>query len=361
MARQKKILFICGSINQTTQMEKIARELPEYEHAFTPYYGNADFRLLLRLGILEYTIGGKKLRGRCLQYLQDHQLPVDLDNRRQDYDLIFHCSDLVWPHNITGKKVILVQEGMTDPESLLFPLVRRFRSLPGWIAGTSATGLSDRYTLFCVASPGYRDLFARRGVRSEKMVVTGIPNFDDCRRLLANDFPHRGYVLCCTSDVREVFWYEDRRAFIEKARRIADGRKLIFKIHPNEKLPRAVDEIARWAPEALVYTTGSAEEMVANCEELVVQYSSLAYVGLALGKKVHSFFDPAELASLLPLQHGRGAKNIAEVARQVLGDAQMAKAPGAWAPGQRWGAPAQSADAPQTPGASAPRSREGAC
>jgi hypothetical protein len=321
LEKKKRILFICGSYNQTTQMHQISRELPEYEHAFTPYYGNADFRFLLRLGVLEYTVGGHKLRNRCLQYLGDHRLPVDLDNRREDYDLVFHCSDLVWPHNITGTNVILVQEGMTDPESLLFPLVRRFRSLPGWIAGTSATGLSDRYTRFCVASQGYADLFARRGVRREKMIVTGIPNFDDCRRFLVNDFPHRGYVLCCTSDVREVFWFEDRRAFVEKARRIAAGRELIFKLHPNEKLPRAVDEIARWAPEAKVFTSGAAEEMVANCEELVCQYSSLAYVGLALGKKVHSFFPDAELRRLLPLQHGRGAKNIADVARDLLGEA----------------------------------------
>lgn len=322
MSRRKRILFICGSINQTTQMIQIAGQLPEYEHAFTPYYGDADFHLLRRLGLLEYTIGGNKLRGRCLRYLEDHGLPVDLDNRREDYDLVFHCSDLVWPANITGEKVILVQEGMTDPESVLFPLVRRFRSLPGWLAGTSATGLSDRYTRFCVASEGYADLFAGRGVRREKMVVTGIPNFDDCRRYLDNDFPHRGYVLCCTSDVREVFWHEDRRAFVEKARRIAAGRPLIFKLHPNEKVPRAVDEIARWAPEARVYTRGSAEEMVANCEELVCQYSTLAYVGMALGKKVHSFFDAGELRRLLPLQHGRAARNIAGVARTLLGDAR---------------------------------------
>src|SRR5262249_59288860 len=111
-----------------------------------------------------------------------------------------------------------------------------------------------------------------------------------------------------------VLGYEDRGAFIESAVRIAAGRKLIFKVHPNELLPRATDEIARWAPGALTYTRGSAEEMVANCDELLVRYSTLAYVGLALGKKVHSFnFDIEELKRLLPLQNARSARLIAQV------------------------------------------------
>jgi len=323
MARQKKILFICGSLNQTTQMCQIARELPEYEHAFTPYYGDLDYRVVRWMGFLEFTIGGHRLRRRCLDYLEQNQLPVDLDGERGGYDLVFHCSDLVWPHNIDRSKVVLVQEGMTDPESVLFPLVKRLGFLPRWMAGTSATGLSHKYARFCVASPGYRDLFAGRGVDPGKMIVTGIPNFDNCRRYTRDDLPQKNYVLCCTSDVREVFWYEDRKALILRARAIAAGRPLVFKLHPNEKLPRAIDEINRWAPDARVVTTGSAEEMVAGCDELIVRYSTLAFVGLALGKKVHSLnFDVDELRRLVPLQNGNAARLIAQVGRELLGDAR---------------------------------------
>ncbi len=318
MNDRKRILFICGSINQTTQMQQIASELPEHEHAFSPYFGNLDFEAALRLGALESTIGGHKLRERCFDHLRAHDLPIDDRGARGGYDLVFHCSDLLTPDLVRRVPSILVQEGMTDPESVLFPLVKRVRALPGWLAGTSATGLSDSYDRFCVASPGYRDLFASRGVRPEKMVVTGIPNFDDCARYQRNEFPHRGYVLCCTSDVREVFWYEDRQGFIDEARRLAAGRPLFFKLHPNEKLPRALAELARWAPDARVFTTGSAEEMVANCDVLLCKYSSLAYVGVALGKEVHSFFPDEELRRLLPLQHGRAASNIAAVARALL-------------------------------------------
>lgn len=319
---RRKILHICGSLNQTTQMHQIARELPEHRHVFTPYYGNLDFAILKKLGALETTIGGNKLSRRCLEYLHDHELEVDQGGRSHDYDLVFHCSDLVRPKNIRDTRVVLVQEGMTDPESVLFPLVQRFRWIPGWLGGTSATGLSDLYDQFCVASEGFKQLFIQRGVKAEKIVVTGIPNFDDCRRYRDNDFPHHGYVLCCTSDVREVFWYEDRKAFLLEARRIAEQHRkpLIFKLHPNESFERAIAEIRRYAPEAMIYTSGSAEEMVANCDVLVCKYSTLAFVGMALDKEVHSLFPNEELQKLLPLQHGRAAKNIAAVARRLLAE-----------------------------------------
>jgi hypothetical protein len=148
-----------------------------------------------------------------------------------------------------------------------------------------------------------------------------MPNFDDCDRYRQNDFPHRGFVLVCTSDMRETYKIEDRAAFLRHCVAIAAGRQLIFKLHPNEKLERASREIREVAPEALVYASGSAEEMIANCDVLISQYSSVAYVGLALGKEVHSYFDVEELRRLLPLQNKSAARNIAEVCRRVLEDA----------------------------------------
>jgi hypothetical protein len=56
-------------------------------------------------------------------------------------------------------------------------------------------GLPVAYRGDRVASEGYRGHFESRGVPGERMAVTGMPNFDDCRRYLRNDFPHRGYVL----------------------------------------------------------------------------------------------------------------------------------------------------------------------
>jgi hypothetical protein len=58
--------------------------------------------------------------------------------------------------------------------------------------------------------------------------------------------------------------------------------------------------------------------MVANCQILIVQYSTLAYVGLALGKEVMAYADLDELRRLLPVQGGRAAESIASVCREVL-------------------------------------------
>src|SRR5262249_55710469 len=78
-------------------------------------------------------------------------------------------------------------------------------------------------------------------------------------------------------------------------------------------------EIHRYAPGALVFTEGRAEEMVANAEVVICQYSTLAFVALALEKEVHSYFDLEELRRLLPVQNHCAAANIAAVCREVLG------------------------------------------
>src|SRR5215831_1343122 len=314
----KRVLLICGSINQTTQMEQIAAQLPDYSCYFTPYYGDALLTVCCKMGLAEFSVMGNKLARRCLEYLASRDLVIDSRGRRWTYDLIVTCSDLVVPRNVKGKRTVLVQEGMTDPENFFYRLVKRHRFLPRWLASTAATGLSDSYEFFCVASAGYRDLFAGRGVRPEKIIITGIPNFDDCARYLNNDFPHRNYVLVCTSDARETFKTDNRRQFIRRAVSLAGGRQLIFKLHPNEKVERARREINKHAPAAIVYCSGSAEEMVANCDVLITEYSSTAYVGLALGKEVHSYFDVAELRALLPIQNRSAARNVAEVCRSVL-------------------------------------------
>jgi hypothetical protein len=186
------------------------------------------------------------------------------------------------------------------------------------VAGTSTNGLSNEYTLFCVASEGYRNHFIRNGADPEKVVVTGIPNFDNCARYLANRFPWRHFVLVCTSDCRETFAYENRKGTILNAVRIANGRQLIFKLHPNEDALRATREIERYAPGALVYHDGCAEEMIANCDVLITRFSSTAYVGLALGKEVHSAFDVEELRRMTPIQTGTAAQEIAARCRALV-------------------------------------------
>ncbi|MGA7144458.1 MAG: hypothetical protein WBY47_08115 [Desulfobacterales bacterium] len=256
--------------------------------------------------------------GRCRTYLQNHGLRIDYQGRKRPYDLVVTCSDVYIQKNIRDNRIVLVQEGIIDPESIMFHLVKRLRFLPRWMADTAMTGLSDAYRAFCVASEGYRDFFIQRGARPEKIVVTGIPNFDDCRRYCTNDFPYRHYVLACTSNLRELFRREDRAAFIRRAVEIAAGRQLIFKLHPNENVERATREIRALAPGAMVFATGSAEEMIANCDALITRFSSTTFVGVALGKDTYSDFDMDTLRRLMPLQNDSAALNIANVCRRVL-------------------------------------------
>jgi len=314
----KKLLFICGSLNQTSQMHQIASRLADYDCYFTPYYGDGLIKTLSRSGLLDFTILGGLFRQTTEHYLQEHRCPIDYEGRTNHYDLVVTCSDLIIQKNVTKKKIILVQEGMTDPENIVYHLVRRF-GLPRYLASTSTTGLSHAYHKFCVASEGYRDLFVRKGVRPEKITVTGIPNFDNARQYIENDFPHRNYVLVATSDARETFKFDNRKAFLKKALSIAGDRELIFKLHPNENVRRSSTEIKKFAPQALIFHAGNAHHMVANCSTLITQYSSLAFTGLALDKEVHSYFDGDMLKRLKPIQNdGNSAKNIANVCRSCL-------------------------------------------
>ncbi|HYF02960.1 MAG TPA: hypothetical protein VEC36_06260 [Patescibacteria group bacterium] len=318
MKQRRKILFICGSLNQTTMMHQIAKHLPECEVFYTPYYADGFLQFMAEHGFADFTVLGGPQRRNTERYLSENNLPVDFKGQNDDYDLVVTCSDLIVPKNIRDKKVVLVQEGMTDPRNMFYYLAK-YCGLPRYLASTSTTGLSDAYNVFCVASEGYRDHFIRSGVRPEKIAVTGIPNFDNCAEYLKNDFPHKGYVLVATSDARETFKYENRKAFILKAVEIANGRQLIFKLHPNENVERATREINKWAPGALVYSTANTNHLIANCETLITRFSSVVYVGIALGKEVYSEFDIEELRRLTPIQNGcRSAENIARICRSVM-------------------------------------------
>jgi hypothetical protein len=314
-----RVLLVCGSLNQTTMMHKIGVELSRrHECAYTPFYADAPLRLLKPVGLLDHTILAGRFRRVTEEYLRDQGLQVDDAGRRGGYDLALTCSDLVVPKNLRRQPLVLVQEGMTDPETVVYHLVRKL-NLPRWIASTSTTGLSLAYERFCVASEGYRRFFERKGVPPERLVVTGIPNYDDCVSFLTNDFPHRGYVLVATSDGRETFKRDDRKAFVDRAKSIAAGRPILWKLHPNEDWDRARREIAEWAPGSLVFTEGNTNHMIANCDVLVTEWSTVVYVGLALGKECHSYFDLGELRKLAPLQNGgRSAAHIAAVCEELL-------------------------------------------
>lgn len=314
----KSILLICGTLNQTRAMLAVGRHLNEHHCYYTPFYCDGHLLRASRRGQLDFTVLAGPLRERSLDLLRQHQVPIDDRGEGRDYDLVVTCTDLILQRNLAGRRIVLVQEGLTEPEGVLYWLARH----AGWprvFANTAAFGLSDGYEAFCVASPGAHQMFRAKGVRDEKMIVTGISNFDHVEAYRNNDFPHRDFVLVCTSNARETFKYDDRMRFLRHALRIAGGREIIFKLHPAEQQDRAMAEIRSLAPSARILRDGNTEAMIANAAAVVAQYSTVAFTAALLGKEVHSYIDPQHLRQVLPIQNGgTSAQNIAEVCRAAL-------------------------------------------
>lgn len=318
----KKILFTVGSLNQVTQMHAIASHLPEYDCYFSQFYSdNVIIQEMLKLGVAKSTVLAGQFREKSENYLQQHQLKNDYAQSvyNNTYELAVVCSDLLVPKSIRQLKSIWVQEGMTDVVTPLSKVVKALNLPRYWAMNTSLNGTSNLCDIYCVASEGYREHFQKMGTDPHKLIVTGMPNFDNVEALKYNNFPHRNFVLVATSDIRECMGFENRPKFIRECVEKANGRQLIFKLHPNEKKDRAIREIKEHAPKALIYTEGNINHMIVHCEELITQYSTVVYVGIALGKKVHSYFNLDELKKKSPIQNsGRSAAHIAEICRRYV-------------------------------------------
>lgn len=306
----------------TRMTHAVARHLQdEFDCWFSPFYSDGLYDILAsHTRLVDFTILGGNFRRQTDAYLKLHNLPIDYRGEAREYDLYVATTDLYVPKNLRKRPFILIQEGMTDPEGLMYHVVRRLR-LPRFLASTSTNGLSQQYKYFCVASEGYRDFFVRKGIRPDKLVVTGIPNYDNCAAYLDNDFPLRNYVLVATSDARETYKFDNRKKFLRRAVDIAAGRPMVFKLHPNENFERAIREIREVVGDVPIYTDGNTDHMIANCDALICQYSTVVYTGIALGKEVHSYFDLDMLKRLAPMQNGgESGRNIARVCRHILRD-----------------------------------------
>src|ERR1700761_4142571 len=207
MFRKKKILFVIGSPNQTSQMHQIASQLSEYDCYFSQLYSKHPIvRLVQRTGLLDTTILSGEFKRKGDAYLAKHQLRNDYAQNvyGNNYDLVVLCSDLLVTKELTRTKTIWVQEGMTDPMTNWARLTRRMGLPSYWAANTAYNGSSNICDVYCAASEGYKQQFSELGTENDKIFVTGIPNYDNAAGYLQNDFPYRGYVLAATSDIRET-------------------------------------------------------------------------------------------------------------------------------------------------------------
>jgi hypothetical protein len=310
-------------MNQTSQMHQISQHLTDYDCWFSQFFTDSLFlnAIIKYTPILNKTIFSGQFRENSEKYLQENGVNIDYQAKKNKYDLVVYCTDLHIPKRLRTSKLVWVQEGMTDKYNLFSKIVHALRLPPIILGNTSLNGSSNICDVYCAGSEGYKEQFAKLGTSAEKIIVTGIPNYDNVRQFFDNDFPYKNYVMVATTDMRETYRYENRPAFIRKAVKIANGRQLLFKFHPNENFDRAEAEIKKYAPAGtLIYRSGNTNHMIANCTELITQYSTVVYVGLALGKKVHSYFDINQLKKLAPIQNGGvSALNIANICRNILG------------------------------------------
>ena len=303
-------------------MHAIASHLPEYDCYFSQFYSdNFILQSLVKAGAAEHTILSGGFKSSSDNYLNQHGLKNDYRqvNYHNTYDLAVVCSDLLVPTSIRKTKTIWVQEGMTDRLTPWSKLIKAIDLPRHWAFNTSLNGTSNLCDIYCVASEGYKKHFQSLGTDSAKLIVTGMPNFDNVEAFGYNNFPHRNFVLVATSDIRECMGFENRPAFIRNCVSTANGRQLIFKLHPNELKERAIREIKENAPDTMIFSDGNINHMIFHCEELITQYSTVVYVGIGLGKKVHSFFDLNDLRKKSPVQNGgRSAAHIAEICRRYI-------------------------------------------
>jgi len=319
---RKKILFTTGSPNQTIQMHQISLELPEYDCWFSHLFTDSPIinTALKHTKIIDGSALGNNFKSKSESYLRSHNLQIDYRAEKNDYELVVFCSDMIVPKRMTTAKTIWIQEGMIDKFNVKSAIVKTL-GLPLWLScDTSLNGSSNICDVYCTASPGYKNFVEASGTDREKIIVTGMPNYDNLQQFANNDFPYKNYVMVATTDMRETYRFENRPAFIKRCVEIANGKQLLFKLHPNEKFARAQREIRKHAPaNAMIFQAGNTNEMIANCDELITQYSTVVYTGIALGKKVHSYFDIDELNRLVPIQNGgTSSRNIANVCRSFV-------------------------------------------
>jgi len=320
---KKNILCVVGSLNQTTQLHSISKHLEkDFNIYFTQIFGEGFFyKIVAESGILDNTVLGRdsSFTKSSQEYIRSQKLNYDYRGQSKNvkYDLALLSTDLIVPSSFQKIKTAWVQEGMIDPVNRLTKLINKL-NLPAYAtANTALNGTTNTADIYFSMSEGYKNYFNQYGTNRDKILVTGVPNFDNISALNLTTYKESNYVLVATSDIRELGGNEDRSDFIRKCIDIAKGRKIIFKPHPNENLDRVKAEINALIPQAEIITEPIIDTLIAHCDTLVTQYSSCVYVGLVLGKNIYSYFPIEELEAKKPIQNnGTSSEIIAGIVKE---------------------------------------------
>jgi len=319
-----RCLFLCTTPYNASALREVALALPGWDCRFAPFYSQptAAYRQLLRAGLIDKTPLAAHLHDSVVQKIRQLGLLHDRNHvgGLRDYDLVVLGNDFFIPQDLRGfYPKVLVQEGWVWPFAWRRRVVASAR-LPSILASANGSGLSHKYTYFCVASEGYREAFAPK-IPLGRMVVTGLPLLDRVRDELGS-FVDRSrsvdYVLLATHPGREYYEGERRLALLKRTRAIAAGRRIVVKFHPQEKQDRARREVEKVLPEAMVAAETDVRPLIANCAALVTTYSTVIFYAMLMNKPVFSSYSEAHIEKLLPEQNGDAASRIAAVCRRAI-------------------------------------------
>ena len=136
---------------------------------------------------------GNPLRKKAESYMAQNQLNLDYKALENSYDLVVFGSDMLFPQKFVNTKTVWVQEGMIDPYTTLSSIIQKLKLPRYWSFGTSLNGTSNLCDIYCAASEGYKKYITHYGTDEKKVIVTGIPNYDNLEKFANNDFPYHSY------------------------------------------------------------------------------------------------------------------------------------------------------------------------
>ena len=138
-----RVLFICGSPNQTGQMVQVAEALPEVEAWFTSLLlGRLIHLAMVKGDILEQCDQRPQAPRHLRRRAERQRAAIDLGAERNEYDLWVCPNDAVVPPGSAETPWVLVQEGIMEQPNWRTWVWRYTRLMPRPLATTAVFGLS---------------------------------------------------------------------------------------------------------------------------------------------------------------------------------------------------------------------------
>src|SRR5437764_888906 len=107
---RRKILFITGSMNRTSQMYQISRHLADFDCWFSQLFPDTGLlkTLVKYTNLADGTIIANHFRTKSEKYLQQQGVQIDYEGNKHKYELVVFCTDMIVPKKFRQTKTIWV-------------------------------------------------------------------------------------------------------------------------------------------------------------------------------------------------------------------------------------------------------------